>query len=356
MDIYEYIRDIGPVKKEDLDKYRAHWDSLVHPTGSLGEIEEIGIRVCGILGELPESIDKKVTLVMCSDNGIVEENVSSSPKILTKLLALQMATGTTGVCALSESAGSDLAVVDLGIEDFEGHEGIIDRKISNGTKNFAREDAMTYDQALESIGVGIEIAESYIGAGYRCLGTGELGIGNTSTSAAVIKALTGAEAEEVVGLGSGVDDIQLANKVRLVDRALDMRRPNLDDPIDVLVKIGGYDIGAIAGVFLACAKHGVPGIIDGIISGAGALLAARLCSNAGDYMLGSHIPKEQGSILAMEDLGVRGYLDCSMRLGEGSGCPLMFKVIDSALYCMNKMTRFEETDIKNTLVNLRDKK
>lgn len=354
--IKNYAKEIESIPQEDYKKYRDHWDSLVHPTGSLGEIEEIGIKACAILGEIPQELNKKATVVMCNDNGIINSNISSSPKILTKLLAIQMAKGTTGVDALSEAAKADVVIVDLGIEDFEDFEGVINRRISNGTKNFLEEDAMTYEQALKSIEVGIEIAEELIQKGYKVLGTGELGMGNTTTSAAVIKGLTGASEKDVVGLGSGVDKTQLENKYKAVADGIKLRNPDINDPIDVLSKVGGYDIGAIAGVFLACGKHRIPGVIDGIISSAGALLAYRLNPNIAHYLFGSHIAIEKGAKVALDEIGIKGYLNCSMRLGEGSGCPLLFQVMDSSIYCMNHMTKFEETDIVNTLVNIRDKK
>lgn len=356
MDIKKLYENIEKIEDKELKKYRDHWDSLVHPTGSLGEIEEIGIKVASIFNKIPESLDKKAVLVMCNDNGILEENVSSSPRILTNLLAVQMGNGTTGVVALAHEAKADVVVVDLGIEDFPGDEKVLNRRITNGTKNFMVEDAMTRDQAIKSILIGYELAEEMIKNGYRVLGTGELGMGNTTTSAAVISALTGASEKEVVGLGSGVDNTQLDNKYRVVREGLKLRNVNSSDPIDVLAKVGGYDIGAIAGVFLACANNKIPGVIDGIISAAGALIAYSLNENVADYLFGSHIAKEAGARVALEKIGLKGYLDCAMRLGEGSGCPLLFKLIDSSIYCMNNMTRFAETDIVNTLVNIRDQK
>lgn len=355
MELNKIINGIEKIQEEDKKKFRDHWDSLVHPTGSLGELEEIGIKVSSILGSLPEKLEKKATLVMCNDNGILEENVSSSPRILTKLLAIEMARGTTGVVGLSKEAHADVFVIDLGIEDFEDFEGVINKRISNGTKNFMKEDAMTRDQALESIKIGYELAEKLIKDGYSVLGTGELGMGNTTTSAAVITALTGASEKDIVGLGSGVDDIQLDNKYRVVREGIKTRNIDTKDPIDVLQKVGGYDIGAMCGVFLACGYYKIPGVIDGLISAAGALLAYRLNKNVGDYLFGSHIPKENGARVATDEMGIKGYLDLAMRLGEGSGCPLLYKLMDSSIFCMNNMTRFEETDIVNTLVNIRDK-
>lgn len=356
MDIKEFYTGIEAVKAEDLKKYRDYWDSLVHPTGSLGEIEEIGIKLCAILGELPKKIEKKAVLVFCNDNGIYEENISSSPRILTDLLAVQMGQNKTGVVALAEHANADVVVVDLGIEDFKGSKGVLDRRISNGTKNFMREDAMTRQEAIQAIKTGYDLACDYIKKGYKVLGTGELGMGNTTTSAAVIRGLTGVSEEEVVGLGSGVDNVQLANKLRVVRDSITVRNVDKDDALDVVSKVGGYDIAAMAGVYLACGKHKVAGVIDGLISSAGALVAYRLNENVKDYLFGSHIAKENGASVALKEIGIKGYLDCAMRLGEGSGCPLLFQLMDSSIYCMNNMVKFAETDIVNSLVNIRDKK
>lgn len=352
--IKEKLDNIESVSSERIEYFRQYWDGLVHPTGSLGDLEEIGIKLSAIYGEVPQSLEKKVTLVMCADNGIIEENISSSPKILTQLLALEMVDGVTGVNALSKAAKADVKVVDLGIENFEGHTFIIDRRISNGTKNLMQEDAMSYDQALESIQIGIDLGEEMIKKGYSVLGTGELGMGNTTTSALMIKSLTQAPTDQVLGLGSGVDAQQLANKRKVVDQAMFIRQPDTEDPIDILAKLGGYDIGAIAGVFIAGAAHRIPVVIDGIISAAGALLAYSLQAHCKDYMFPSHIAKENGNKVAIEAMGLKGYLDLGMRLGEGSGCPLFFQVMDASLACMNQMSKFEDTTIQNTLVNIRD--
>lgn len=354
--IKEKLESIESVSAETVEFFRQYWDGLVHPTGSLGDLEEIGIKLSAVYGEVPQNLEKKATLVMCSDNGVIEENISSSPKILTRLLALEMVEGITGVNALSKAAGADVIVVDLGIEDFEGHPDIIDRRISNGTRNLMQVAAMSYDQALESIQIGINLGEEMIRQGYTVLGTGELGMGNTTTSALVIKALTGAPTDQVLGLGSGVDDRHLANKRQVIDQAMTVRRPDKNDPVDILAKLGGYDIGAIAGVFIAGAAHDIPVVIDGIISAAGALLAYSLQPACKDYMFPSHIAKENGNRVAVEAMGLKGYLDLDMRLGEGSGCPLFFQIMDASLACMNQMSKFENTTIQNTLINIRDKK
>lgn len=350
-----YASQIEELEESKLMKYRNHWDSLLHVTGSLGELEEISIRVCAILDELPESLDKKASLVMCADNGIYEANVSSSPRVLTRLLATQMSQGKCAMNAISKSAGADVFIYDLGIEGLEENNNIINKRISNGTKNFMEEDAMTYEEAIRSIEVGIEEAEKLIKDGYRILGTGELGMANTTTSSIIIKAFTGADCRDIVGLGSGVDSIQLKNKLHAVNSGLDIRKANLKDPIDVLAKVGGYDIGAMAGVFLASAKNKIPSVIDGIISASAALLAYQINTKVKDYMFASHKAKEKGAKLALDYIGLNGPLDLKMRLGEGTGCPVFFKLIDIGIDCMNNMTSFEEVNFGNHAVNIRDK-
>lgn len=351
----ETINKIIPLEDEILVSARAHWDSLVHPTGSLGELEEMSIKMTAIRGNIPEALKKRAVVVMCSDNGIIDENISSSPKPLTKSLALAMSMGKTGLCSLCRDANADVVVVDLGIEDFGVAENVISKRIANCSKNFMREAAMTREEAILGIETGIEIAKNLISEGYEILGTGELGMGNTTTSAAVISAILEIPAKDTVGLGSGVDSIQLQNKLRVVDEGIALHKPNPEDAIDVISKVGGYDIAGLTGVFLACAAHRIPVVIDGIISAAAALCAYKLAPDSKDYMFGSHIPKEKGASYALKEIGVKAYLDLALRLGEGSGCPLMFKIMDSAIFAMNNMTKFSDTDIQNVLVNIRDK-
>lgn len=348
------VENIEGIDESLYKKGRDYWDDLVHPTGSLGELEEIGIKLYAIQGGLPKKLKKRAILVMCSDNGIIEENVSSSPRHLTRSLALAMGKGKTGVSALSKDANAEVFVVDLGIYNFEGSEDVIDRRISNSTKNFLKEDAMTYDQATQAIEVGIDLADELFKKGYDVLGAGELGMGNTTTSSAVISALTGEPAEKTVGLGSGVDSVQLQNKLNAVKNGILLRKPDVSDPVDVLAKIGGYDIAAITGVYLSAAKNKKPAVIDGIITAAAALCAYKINPNVKNYLFGSHIPKEHGAKIALDEIGIRGYMDLAMRLGEGSGCPLMFKLMDSSIFAMNNMAHFNDVDIVNVLVNIRD--
>lgn len=355
MDFFQKSLDeIRAVDKSYEKIARNHWDNLTHPTGSLGELEEISIKLAMIKGEIPQSYDKRAIMVMCADNGVWEEDISSSPKELTYLLAEAMAKGQTGVSALAKDAKSEVFVIDLGIEDYLGYPSVYNRRVRNSTGNFAKEPAMSKEEAIKAIEVGIEFTDNLVGEGYDLFGVGELGMGNTTTSAAVIALLTGSSEKEVVGLGSGVDSKQLANKYSVVRKAIGSKNISKKDPLDVLAKVGGLDIAGIVGVFLSAGKNKVPVVVDGITTAAAALIACQLKAEVKDYILASHIPKEKGARLAFNYLGIRAYLDLNMRLGEGSGCPLMFKLIDSAVYAMNHMAPFSQTNIKNVLVNLRD--
>lgn len=348
------LDQIKPIDQEDYDKYEAHWDSLVHPTGALGDIELLTIRLCSIYKDLPQEIGKKDLLVFCADNGILEEDVSSSPEILTKLLAEEMATTKIGANALMDRTGGHVHVVDLGIKDYTGHEDIIDRRIMNGTNNFLKEDALGIENTLKAIHAGIDLADDLIDSGSRIIGIGELGMGNTTTSAAVIKALTGKEAKEVVGPGSGVNPDQYQKKLRAVDTCIDLRQVDVADSIDIASKLGGLDICAMLGVIIACASRRIPVVLDGIITIAGASLCYNMNKDVKDYIFTSHKPHEPGAKTGLDYIGHKGYFDLSMRLGEGAGTSLMMSLLDDGLYMMNNMTKFDQTDIRNTLYNIRD--
>ncbi|NLY20309.1 MAG: nicotinate-nucleotide--dimethylbenzimidazole phosphoribosyltransferase [Tissierellia bacterium] len=351
----ETIESIEPINQEATVEAREFWDSLVHPIGSLGKLEEIGIKLAGIHGHRITSIPKRGIVVMASDNGIVDADVTSSPQELTWILTKAMADKYTGVSQLAIDANAEVIIVDMGMKVDLKDERVISRRISPCTKNFLIEDAMSYEDAVQSIETGIEIADRLFADGYDILGTGELGMGNTTTSAAVLAALLGLSAEETVGQGSGVSPEQFEKKLNAVKNGIELRKPNLDDPVDVLAKIGGYDIGGLTGVFLSAAKNKKPVVIDGIISAAAAVTAYKLCEHANGYMFGSHVTREKGAAFGLEAMGVDSYVSMEMRLGEGSGCPLAFKLIDSALFAMNHMGTYEQSKVlEGVLFNIRD--
>lgn len=354
MELDKYIQGISETDVDFENSGRAHWDSRTHPVGSLGALEEYSIRLAGIQRRKIPRIRKKSILVMCADNGVVKEDVSSSPPVFTQLLANAMARGETGVCALAKHNGAKFVVIDVGMEKgIEREAGICDASVRAGTGNIATEDAMTREEAVQAIGVGIRYAEAEIEDGADILGTGELGIGNTTTASALLYILSGEAPEACVGYGAGITDAQWQKKVRAVCRAK-ARLDGCEDAIDILAKSGGLDIAALAGVFLAGAYHRVPVVCDGLISGVAAYLAIQMAPLAKGYIFPSHRSAELAASVLYRVLDITPPLDLHMRLGEGSGCPLFFSLLESAIACMESMGSFEANQIDPAvLVSLR---
>lgn len=329
-------------------------DNMAKPIGGLGKLEDIAVKIAGITGKVENKLDRKNIIVMSSDNGVVEEGVSASPQEFTKILTENMAKNLTGVSVLSEIGKSDITVVDIGVNGDLKDEKIINKKIRKGTSNFTKGPSMSYSEAVRSIEVGIEVADELILEGYNILGTGELGIGNTTTSAAVLSCFSGLSVEKITGKGAGLTEEQYRIKKEAIEKGIKLNNPNIDDPIDVLAKVGGFDIGGLCGVFLAGAKNKVPVVIDGFISSAAALLAVRINPLVREYIIPSHLSAEPGSIYMMNELRLDPMLNLDMRLGEGSGCPLAFNIIDSALHVINNMASLDTASIdKDKLVDIR---
>ncbi|KRQ85932.1 Nicotinate-nucleotide--dimethylbenzimidazole phosphoribosyltransferase [Caloramator mitchellensis] len=351
------IEGIKPLNMEVVEKAKKHIDNLTKPIGSLGTLEEIGARMAGITGKIHNKINKKNIVIMAADNGVVDEGVSCAPKFITKVVTENFTRGITGVCVLARQAGAELTIVDIGVDADFDHPLIINKKIAYGTKNIAKEAAMSYEDAVKAIEIGIEVVDNLVKGGVDLLGTGEMGIGNTTTSAAVLSALSGLSPDVVVGKGAGLTDEQHQNKKNVVKRALEINKPNPNDPIDVIAKVGGFDIAGLCGCFLAAAKNRVPIVIDGFISSAAALCAVRLNPLVKDYIFPSHLSAEPGAVYMMNEIGIEPMLNLKMRLGEGSGCPLAFMIIESALAIVNEMGSFEEANIVNDfLVDIREEK
>lgn len=350
--IDELIRRIGPLDKEAMRMAKAHWDNRTHPTGSLGDLEAMTIRLAGIQGRTFPDVDKKAVIVFCADNGVVAEDVSSSPQVFTQMLANAMARGETGVAALSAWAETELVIADIGMkEDMEREPNILKKSIRPGTGNIAVEPAMTRDDALRAMERGANVARDVIERGARMVGTGELGIGNTTTSAALLCALTGESAEDCVGYGAGITEAQLAKKVAVVKRAFS--RCGKGDVIHKIAQVGGLDLAGLVGVFLACAEAKVAAVVDGFVTGAAALAAIELAPFVKDYVFLSHKSAERASALLNRHLGLIPPMDLAMRLGEGSGCPLFFQLMEGALYAMKNMGSMEDNAIDpGLLVNI----
>lgn len=338
-------------KKVTRDK----WDNLVKPIGSLGTLEEVTIKISGMTGKTINKLNKKAVVVMSADNGVLDEGVSAPPQVFTRVLAESTAKGITGVAILSKLTNTDIYTVDIGMNGEVNHPDIINKKIRNGTKNFTKESAMTYDEAIKAIETGIELGDELYSKGYDILGVGELGIGNTSTSAAVLSILADLDVDITSGKGAGLTEEQYTSKKNTILKGIEINKPNKEDPIDVISKVGGFDIAGMCGLYLSAGKNKKPIVIDGFISSVAALCAVRLNENVRDYILPSHLSNEPGAKYVMEALQLKPMLNLGMRLGEGSGCPLAFQILEAATYTLENMGTFEEASLSSSvLVDMRE--
>lgn len=346
MEIFrEVLENIEKVDNNAIKLAQERLDSLVKPIGSLGTLEDIAAKISGITGRVHNDITKKNIIVMCADNGICEEGVSSCPQEITTIMTNNFTRGITGVCVLAKKSNSDLTIIDIGINGDVNNPKVINKKIAYGTKNMVKGPAMTREEAVKAIEIGIETVGRLVKEGYNLLGTGEMGIGNTSTSSAILSVLSGLPTDKVVGKGAGLTEEQYENKKNAIQRAIDNNKPDKEDVIDVLSKVGGLDIAGLCGCFLGAAYYKVPIVIDGFISSAAALCAYRLNPLTKDYIIPSHLSAEPGAIYMMKEMRLEPMLNLKMRLGEGSGCPMAFSIIESALYMMNNMATFKEAEI-----------
>jgi len=347
------IAEIKGLDKEVMELTSKRLDSLIKPIGSLGRLEELAIQISGITGKVKNKINKKCTVVMSADNGICESGVSACPQAITLMQTLNFTKGIAGINVLSKHGNSDVRIVDIGINGETMHPQIINRKIRKGTSNMLKGSAMTTEEAVRAIEVGIEIVNALAKEGYE-LGTGEMGIGNTSTSSAILMALTGCSAETAVGKGAGLTDEDYENKKRIIKTCIEINNINTEDALDVLSKVGGFDIAGLVGCYLGAAYNRLPIVIDGFISAAAALVAYKLNPTTREYMIPSHESAEPGYRLLMKELGLEPIFKLNMRLGEGTGCPLAFNVIDAALAVVNNMATFEEAALEGDfLVDIR---
>jgi len=355
MELFEKTKaGIKPAYEDCMKKAALRLDKLIKPIGSLGKLEDLAVKISGITGKQNNSFEKKVTVIMASDNGVAEEGVSAAPQSVTALMAINMLKGVTGVCVLSKHAGADIRVVDIGVAGDLEYPGLINRKIRKGTSNMAKGSAMSRDEAIRAVETGIEMVSELLEEGYSLFGTGEMGIGNTSTSSAVTMAFLGCSACDAVGKGVGLTEEGYSNKKSVIERAIRINKPDAKDPIDVLSKVGGFDIAGMTGCFLGAAYHRVPIVVDGFISAAAALTAYRINPLVKDFIILSHCSEEPGYKLAISEMGLKPMLDLNMRLGEGSGCPLAFNIISAAETVISQMATFEEAMMEDDyLVDIR---
>lgn len=353
-DYKEYCKQIKPLYKDVMGKAQTRVDSLAKPLGSLGKLEQIAVKLSGITGKVNNNISKKCTIVMAADNGIIEEGFASAPQKVTLIQAINMVKGLTGISVLSKQANADIKVIDIGINSDVIYPGLINKKIRKGTDNFSKGPAMKREEAEQAINIGIEITSDIINKGYNLIGTGEMGIGNTSTSSAVIMSFTSKLAEDAIGKGAGLTEAAYEKKKNIIKNSIKINQPNNDDPIDVLSKVGGFDIAGLVGCYIAAAYHRVPIVMDGVISAVAAYIAVKINQEIKNYIIPSHCSVEPAYKIVIEELGLEPFLNMDMRLGEGSGCPLAFHIIESACAMINNMATFEEISLDNSyLVDIR---
>ena len=338
------VRAVAPLDRSAMTAAEEYQARLAKPPGSLGRLEEISIQLAGITGRVHNALNKKQLLVFAADNGVVAEGVSSAPQSVTKQQTINLMRGKTGAAVLAKHFGCGLTVCDVGVNADIYESTVLNRKIAYGTQNICTGPAMTREQTLQAILTGAEIART---VDADVIGVGEMGIGNTTTSSAVLAVLLGADVEAVTGRGGGITEESFRKKKAVIRTAIEVNRPDRDDVVGVLSKVGGFDLAAMCGAFLGAAAARRPAVIDGLISAAAALGAVRLCPNVRGYLVPSHASFEIGYRLAMEAMDLHPLFDLGMRLGEGSGCPLAFQVLDAACAVINDMATFDEAGIND---------
>lgn len=338
------VRAVQPLDQKAMLAAEAHQARLAKPPGSLGRLEELSVQLAGITGKVHSELPRKQLLVFAADNGVVAEGVSSAPQSVTMQQTINLTRGKTGAAVLAKHFGCGLTVCDVGVNADIYESAVLNRKIAYGTQNICAGPAMTREQALQAILTGAAVAED---ADADAVGIGEMGIGNTTTSSAVLAVLLGADVDKVTGRGGGITEESFRKKKAVIRTAIAVNQPNRNDVIDVLAKVGGFDLAAMCGAFLGAAASRRAAVIDGFISAVAALCAVRLCPLVRGYLIPSHASFEIGYRLAMEAMDLRPLFDLGMRLGEGSGCPLAFQVLDAACAVMNDMASFDEAGIND---------
>ncbi len=346
MSLQTVLDRIQPVDFQWLEKAQARLNRLTKPLGSLGRLEELAARYVMITGEVKPSVPRGAVFTFAADHGVTEEGVSAYPREVTPQMVLNFLRGGAGVNVLARHAGVDVKVVDIGVDyDFGMVPELIARKVMRGTRNLLSEPAMTRAQAEQSVMVGVELASEAVQEGIGLIGTGDMGIGNTTPSAAITSVMTGQAVDEVTGRGTGIDDVGHARKISVIRQALDLHRPDRNDALDVLTKVGGLEVGGLAGLMLGAAAARVPVVLDGFIAGAAALIAVGLQPRCREYLIASHRSVERGHQAIMDHLGVKPLLDLDLRLGEGTGACLGMSLVCAAIKIYNEMATFDEAGV-----------
>ena len=314
-----------------VKKAKERWDSLAKPLGSLGLLEDAIVQIAALTGNAEVDLSRRILLVLCADNGVVVQGVTQSDSSVTAAVARALAAGESTVCHMARTANCSVIPVDVGILNFPGASGVLDRRIQNGTADITRGPAMSREACERAIQTGMELVREQKEAGVNLLAAGEMGIGNTTTSSAAAAVLLDRPPGELVGRGAGLSGAGLVRKRAAVERAVQINRPDPNDPVDVLSKVGGLDLAALCGVYLGAAKYRLPVLLDGFISGVAALCAVRLRPDASQALIASHVSAEPAGALVLEALGKRPLITAGMRLGEGSGAVAALPLLDMAL-------------------------
>lgn len=350
---------IDKIEKPDIKqmkKTKRYLDSLVKPIGSLGRLEDFAVKISGITGKLYNDLSKKSIVVFGADNGVWDEDITPVPQSVTCTQLINMVKGVAGVSVLAKQSNIDLKVINIGVKEKFTFAGIIDANLMRGTNNMANGPAMDENTAKKAIDYGFNLAGTLKDDGYNLLGVGEMGICNTTTSAAVLCVFSGKSADEITGMGSGIDSKHFDNKVLTIKRALAVNKPDSHDPIDVVSKVGGLDIAGMAGLFLGGAYFKIPTVIDGYISMVAALLAYKINPLVKEYIFASHKSAERGYTAARKEIGLKPMFDLKMRLGEGSGCPFAFYALEASQHIIKDMVTFKDGNVDDgDYIDIREK-
>ena len=346
MQLEEIIKEIKPLDEVAMRAARARQDTLTKPRGSLGRLEELSIQLAGMKGDPIPSVERKAVIVMAADHGVARAGVSAYPPEVTAQMVLNFLRGGAAINVLARQAGARVTVVDIGVAlEFEPLPGLIQRKVICGTRDLAQGPAMTREEAEQAIQVGMDVLNEEARGGLDIVATGDMGIGNTTPSSAIAAAITGLPVAQVVGRGTGIDNLGLERKIRVIERALTINKPDARDAMDVLHKVGGLEIAGLAGVMIAAASRRIPVIVDGFISTAAAMIVVGLAPTVRAYLIAAHQSVEIGHQAMLKHLNLSPLLDLNMRLGEGTGAALAFHLIEASTRILREMATFDEAGV-----------
>jgi nicotinate-nucleotide--dimethylbenzimidazole phosphoribosyltransferase len=348
--IKSVTENITGLDSDVMRKTQVRLDNLTKPHGSLGRLEELAKLIAGITGKENPILKNKVIFTFAADHGVTEDGVSAYPKEVTAQMVYNFLNGGAAINVLSNHIGARVVIADLGVaEEFKVQGSMLkcftDRKIGFGTKNMAKGPAMTREEATQAICAGIDIFGAEFEKGIDIIGLGEMGIGNTTASSAITAVLTNTPIEDVTGRGTGIDEKGLKNKIEKIKKALQINNPEPNDAIDVLSKVGGFEIGGLAGVILAAASKKIPVVIDGFISGAAALIAFHIEPKTKNYMIASHCSVERGHKIILKHLGLEPIMDLNLRLGEGTGATLGINIAEASIKILTEMATFQSANV-----------